>query len=189
MPVQAEAKKDENSDKAEAKGDEHAEASGRALRLDGSGQSPFTKEIPDADAEMKRGGEDPDGHEGEKKWVGEILRDVVVGGFAVREPAFGIKMPADEDESDESGDALEEIKVVADPRIRGNVGLAAEPDVDAIGAVKENGKKNEGPFDEGPVRDGLELTGDVIVFFSGDQGGAVGPEMFGEKGPDGDDTG
>jgi hypothetical protein len=55
--------------------------------------------------------------------------------------------------------------------------------------VIEHGKEDEGPFDEGTERDGLEVAGNFVIFCCRDEHGAVGPEMFGEESANGNDSG
>src|SRR5258708_4625867 len=189
MPVEAEADEDQHADETEGDGDDHAELTRGTLSLDGGGESPLAEKIPDADAEMERGGENADGGEEEEIRIGEELRDFGVGGFAVSEPALGVKMPGDVDEGDEAGVALGGVEPVPYPGIGGDVGLAAYPYIDAVTGVVEHGKEDEGPFDERAEGDGLEVAGDFVIFGSGDEDGAVGPEMSGEKSANGNDSG
>ncbi len=105
------------------------------------------------------------------------------------EPALGVEMPGDIKESDEARVALSGVEPVPYPGIRGDVGLAAYPYIEAVAGVVEHGKEDEGPFNERAKGDGLEVVGDLIVFGAGDENGAVGPEMFGEKSANGNDSG
>jgi hypothetical protein len=188
MPVQAEAEQDKDTDYSEGECDKHAKSPYGTLSGNGGSQPPLTSEIPDADAEMEGGGQDTDGHKEKEIGIGEILLDVEVGGLAVCEPALSVEMPADVEESDETGIALKGVEPVLDPGIGRDVGLAAEPDVNAVEAVEKHGKKNKGPFHKGTERDGLQLARDGIIFFGADESGAVGPEMFSQKGSDRDDS-
>ena len=188
MPVQAEAEQDKDTDNTKGKSDDHAKTANGALSGHGRRQPPLTGEIPDAHAEMEGRGEDADGHKEKEIRIGEIVLDVEVGGLAMGEPSLGVEMPADVEKSDEAGVALKGVKPVLHPGIRGDVGLAAKPDVNAIAAVVEHGKKNEGPFNKGTEGDGLELAGDVVIFSGADECGAVGPEMFGKESANRDDT-
>src|SRR5258708_17943309 len=189
MPVEAEADEDQHADDTEGDGDDHAEMSGGVLGFHGGSEAPLAKKIPDADAEVERGGENADGGEEEEIRIGEELRDFGVGGFAVSEPALGVKMPGDVDEGDEAGVALGGVEPVPYPGIGGDVGLAAYPYIDAVTGVVEHGKEDEGPFDERAKGDGLEVVGDLIVFGAGDENSAVGPERIGEKGANWYDSG
>ena len=189
MPIKTETDEDQQSDEAERKSDNHAELAGGALGFNGGGESPLTEKIPDADAQMEGGGEDTDGGEEEKIGVGEKLLDLGVGGFPVSEPALGVEMPCDVNEGDEAGVALRGVEPVPHPGVRGDVGLAAYPYIDAVAGVVKHGKEDEGPFDEGAEGDRLEIGRDLIVFKAGDEDGAVGPEMFGEECANGNDSG
>jgi len=188
MPVEAEADEDQDAYETEGDRDKYAELSGGALGSDGGGEAPLAKKIPDADAEMEGGGEDTDGGEEEEIGIGEKVFDFGVGGFAVSEPALGVEMPGDVGEGDEAGVALGGVEPVPYPGVRGDVGLAANPDVDAVAGVIEHGKEDEGPFDKGTERNGLEVAGDFVIFGSGDEDGAVGPEMFGKERADRNDS-
>jgi len=189
MPVEAKADENQHADNAEGDGDENAETSGCALSLNGGREPPLAKKIPDADAEMEGGGEDADGGEEEEIRIGEKLFYFGVGGFAVGEPALGVEMPGDVQEGDEAGVALGGVEPVPYPGIGGDVGFAAYPYIDAVSGVVEDGEEDEGPFDERAEGDGLEVAGDFVIFGSGDEGGAVGPEMFGEERANGNDSG
>jgi len=179
MPIETETDEDQDTNETECEGDEHAELTGGALGFDGGGKSPLTQEIPDADAKMEGRGENADGSEEEEIRIGEKVFDFGVSGFAVGEPALSVKMPGDVGKGDETGVALGGVEPVPYPGIRGNVGLAADPDVDAVAGMVEHGEKDESPFDEGAERDGLEFGGNLIIFKAGDEDCAVGPEMFG----------
>src|SRR5882762_8917114 len=166
MPVEAEADEDQDTNETEGEGDDHAELTGGALGFDGGGESPLTEKIPDANAEMERGGENADGSEEEEVRIGEEVLDFGVGGFAMSEPALGVEMPCDVGEGDEAGVALRGVEPIPYPGVGGDVGFASNPDVDAVAGVIEHGKENEGPFDEGTERDGLEVAGDFVVLLS-----------------------
>jgi len=189
MPVEAEADEDQNAYETERERDDHAELAGGALGFDCSGESPLAEEIPDANAEVERRGEDADGSEEEKVRIGEKVLDFGIGGFAVSEPALRVEMPGDVGKGDEAGVALDGVEPVPYPGVRRDIGFTANPDVDAVAGVVEHGKEDERPFDEGTEWDGLEIAGDFVVFCGGDEDGAIGPEMFGEKGANGNDSG
>ena len=189
MPVQAKADQNQNADDAKNHSNENAETAGGALGPNGSRKTPFAQEIPDADAKMEGGSEDADDHECKKPRVGKVVCNVVIRGAAMGEPAFGIEMPADINEGDQTGVALERVKPVLHPGIGRDVGLTANPDVDAVKAVIEHRKKNEAPFDEGTERNGLEFAGDFVIFNGADERRTVGPEMLSEECANGDDAG
>jgi hypothetical protein len=188
MPVQAEAEQDKDTNYPEGESDKHAKSPDGALSGHGHSQPPLTGEIPDPDTEMEGRGQDTEGHKEKEIGIGQIMLDVEVGGLAVSEPAFGIEMPADVEESDEAGIALQGVQPVLDPGIGRDVGLAAEPDVNAVEAVEKHGKKNEGPFNKETERDGLKLARNGVIFIGTDESGAVGPQMFSQKSSDWDDS-
>src|SRR5260370_41999232 len=97
------------------------------------------------------------------------------------EPALGVEMPGDIKECDEARVALSGVEPVPYPGIRGDVGLAAYPYIEAGAGVVEHGKEDEGPFNERAKGDGLDVVGDLIGFGAGDGNGAVGPEKFGAR--------
>src|SRR5690242_20382166 len=103
MPVEAEADEDQNAYETEGDGDDHPEMPGGVLGFDGRGESPFAEEIPDADAEVEGRGENADGGEEQEIRIGEKVFDFGIGGFAVREPALGVKVPGDVGEGDKAG--------------------------------------------------------------------------------------
>src|SRR5271167_1980885 len=100
------------------------------------------------------------------------------------EPAFGVKMPADINERDEAGIALERVEPIFYPRIRRDVGIPAKPDINAVSAVIQHGKENKCPFHERTKWNGLQFAGNGVVFFGRNENSAVGPEMLGKKCPD-----
>src|SRR6185369_11144912 len=61
------------------------------------------------------------------------------------------------------------------------IGLAAQPNVNAIATVKEDGQNDDREFNKRTERNGLQLLRNGIVFVRADQNGAVGPEMLGQK--------
>ena len=189
MPVEAEADENQNAYETECEGDDHAESPGGALGFHGGGESPLAEEIPGADAQMEGGGENADGGESKKIRIHEEVLNFVVSGAAVGEPTLRVKMPGDVREGDEAGVALGGVEPVPYPGVGGDVGLAAYPYIDAVAGVIEHREENEGPFDEGAEGDSLEIRRNLIVFEAGHEDGAVGPEMFGEKRADGNDSG
>src|SRR5580704_2146712 len=132
MPVVAETDQDQNSDHAENQSNGNSQASGKTLCVHGSGQTPFAKKIPDADAEMEGGRKNSDHGEREKPWIMEKVLDFRVGRFAVGHPTLGIQVPADINEGDQTGVALRGEKPISYPGIGREVGFAANPDVHAV---------------------------------------------------------
>ena len=155
----------------------------------GGGKSPLAKKIPDAHAQMKRRGEHTNHEKREIPRIWQIIGDRCVGGTAVGDPALGVKVPADINEGHEPGPTLQGVEPVAHPRILRNVRLAAQPDINAVTAVIQNGQKNKHPFHKNSVRNGLQILGSLIVFLRADQGRAVGPEMLGQKCANGNNSG
>src|SRR5579863_4534888 len=146
MPVVTETDQDQNADSAENQRHRKSEAAGEALRIRGCGQTPLAEEIPDTDPEMKGRGENSDQSKGEKPRILEKMLDFHVGGFAVSEPALRVEMPADINERNESGVALRAVKPIPHPRIRRDVGPAANPDVDAVERMENQRQENSAPF-------------------------------------------
>src|SRR5271154_2396720 len=73
---------------------------------------------------------------------------VGVGRHAVAQVAFGVEMPTDEDEGDNSGPALQDIEPVCHPGMTDRVRFALPPDVHAVKAVEEERNPENGGFDE-----------------------------------------
>ena len=65
MPIKTKTDQNQNSDKAKRHAHQHAKLPGSALRLHRCGESPFAKEIPDADTQMERRSENANGEKGE----------------------------------------------------------------------------------------------------------------------------
>src|SRR5215469_743161 len=189
MPIEAKADQNQDADKTEGERDENAELSRGMLRLDRDGESPLAEEIPDADAQMKGAGENADQRKGQEVWIHEEVPDFVVGGTAMRGPALRVEMPGDVNESDQAGVALRGIEPIPYPGIRGDVGLAAQPDINPVKRVVKHRKEDGGPFDEWAERDGLQFVGNLIVFCTGDKNRTIRPEMLGEEGAYGNDAG
>src|SRR6266852_3244181 len=179
MPVQAETNQDQHANEAESESNYKAQLSGQALRFRRRSQSPLTKKVPNADAQMKGGGQHPKNGKCQRIRIGQKMIHFRVGGFAVGEPALGIKMPADIGEGDQAGVALHSVEPVPYPRIVGYVGFSAYPYIDAVTRVEQHGEEDSDPFDKWPERNGLQLARDFIVLRRAHQNCAVGPEMFG----------
>ncbi len=143
--------------------------------------SRLAKKIPDADAQMKGRSQ----HTNYEKC--EIPRDSANQSGRLRRwnGQWVIQRRCKDasriNESDESGPALQGVEPIAHPRILRNVGLSTQPDVHAITAVIQNGQKNEQPFHENSIRNGLQVFGSLIIFLCADQGRAIRPEMLGEE--------
>jgi len=107
MPVETEAENNQDANQAEPHTNNCAETTGGALRTAGGCEPPFTKKIPDADAEMKRRCQDTQNHEGERPGILHLQRDVLVGRFAVGKPPFSVQMPTYVGESEGYWDTLD----------------------------------------------------------------------------------
>src|ERR1700688_4053669 len=125
MPVQAKTENYQNSDDAENDADQNSELPGGALRASSGGESPLAKKIPDAYTKVKRRSQHTDHEKCEIPGTQQIIRDGCVGGASMGDPALSVKMPADINESDESGPALQGVEPVAHPGILRNVRFPA----------------------------------------------------------------
>src|SRR5262249_46337004 len=114
----------------------------------------------------------------QKQGILHVLINSVEIGQPVRLKPLCVEMPADENESDQTGISLECVHPVPYPRILRNVGLAAKPNVNAVAAVEENRENDDRKFDKRPERNALQFLRNRIVLLRTDQNGAVRPEMF-----------
>src|SRR5260370_38117702 len=117
MPVESEAKNDQNAHQAECYSYDRAESSGGSLRLHRCGQAPLAQEIPDAGSEMERRGEYASDKERQVPRILQVLRDVCVRRSAMPEPPFGVKVPPDVGEGDPSCVAAQRVQTLPCPRI------------------------------------------------------------------------
>src|SRR5215467_3974397 len=99
----------------------------------------------------------------------------------MREPPLGVKVPADINKGNQARITLQCVKPVLHPRILRNVRLASPPDVDSVAAVKQNRQHDHEQFDQRPEWNGLQISGNGIVFVDADQSCAIGPEMLRQK--------
>ena len=102
--------------------------------------------------------------------------------------ALAVYVLRDVGEGDEACIALRDVHPIAGPGVVDDVGLAAEPDVDAVDAVIEDGQKDEDPFeyaDEGQAVEELDL---VAIGDGAFEGFEVGQDVLEEKCADGDDA-
>src|SRR6266480_5571801 len=97
------------------------------------------------------------------------------------EPALGIKMPANIAKRYDARVSLGKVEPIPHPRIRRHVRLAAQPNVNAVAAMEQQGKKNASPFHDQAERNGLKFLRSRVVFLSAYKRGAVGPEMLRQK--------
>src|SRR6266849_6877096 len=98
-------------------------------------------------------------------------------------------MPADVRECHQSGISLRGVKPVPHPRVRRNIRLAPEPNITAIAAVIQHREKNNEPFHCETEWDSLKFPRFLVVKIRTDQRVTVGPEMFRQECPYGNDAG
>src|SRR5216683_6417460 len=189
MPVESETNNNQNADDAKRHSNKRAKASRRLLRLHSGRQPPLAQEIPDARAEMKRRSEDSYDKKGQVPRILHVFRNVRIRRSAMREPALRVKMPANVRKRDDARVSLRRVEPIPYPRIRRDIGFAAQPNVNAIAAVKKHGKKNSSPFHNQAERNGLQFLRSCVVFLRAYECGAVGPEMLRQKCPNGKDAG
>src|SRR5580693_9203121 len=178
MPIEPEAKNDQDTDDPKRHSNECAEASRSLLRPDGGSESPLAGEIPDSHAEMERRGENSNHKKRQVPGILHVLGNIFVRGLAVGEPALRIQVPCDVSESNQSGVTLCGVKPIPYPRIGGDVGLALDPNINSVAAVKKHWQKNGSPFHKEAERNSLQFLGSGVVFRAAHQSGAVGPEML-----------
>src|SRR5713226_9973475 len=117
MPIESKTNNNQDPDYAECHSHKRAESPRRPLRFDGGGQAPLAKEIPDARAEMERRSEHADDEKHQVPRVLHVFGHVGIRGPAMREPALGVKMPANIRKRDDARVSLRGIKPVPYPRI------------------------------------------------------------------------
>ncbi len=91
------------------------------------------------------------------------------------------------DDGDEAGVSLGGVHPIAGPGVVDDVGLAAEPDPNAVEAVIEDGQEDEDPLedtDEGKAVEELDL---VAIGDGAFEGLEVGEDVLEKEGADGDD--
>src|SRR5205809_796815 len=98
-------------------------------------------------------------------------------------------MPSNIGERDQAGIPLQREQPILYPWILRNVGLPAQPDINAISAMKQNGEKNKRPFHKNAKRNGLQGLRRLVVLPNPNQCCAVGPKMLGQKRSNGNYTG
>src|SRR5213595_3492376 len=103
----------------------------------------------------------------------------------MREPALGIKMPANIGERDDARVSLGQVEPIPHPRIRRHVRLAAQPNVNAVAAMEQQGKKNASPFHDQAERNGFKLLRSRVVFLRTYKCGAVDQKCSAKNAPTG----
>src|SRR3954447_1337857 len=181
MPIQPKAKDNQDTDQSKSAADENSQLSSSTLCTRGRCKTPFAKEIPNTDAEMKRGRQHANHKKRQIPRIREISRDRRIGGTPVRDPSLRIQMPSDVGECDQPCVALQREQPILHPRILRNVGLSAEPDINSVHTVEQNWQKNERPFDKKAKWNGLKRLRSLVVLPRADQRGAVRPEVLRQK--------
>ena len=157
------------------------------------GDAPLGGEEPDAVGEVPADGDHGDDVDGEHPGVGELhaalwrrrRRDARE---ADAHEALASDVLGDVGEGDEAGVALGGVHPVAGPGVVDDVRLAAQPDLDAVEGVIEDGQKDEDPLqhaDQGQAVEELDLGSVGEGAFEGLE---VGEEVLEQEGADGDDA-
>src|SRR5580698_8186584 len=134
MPAVAEADGDREAYDGEGDRDNHTKIAGGALRANRRGESPLAKEIPYADAQMHRRRRHTDHVKPKIQRMRQLKLYTGESGIAARQKSFGVNVPENKDERDQSGIALKRVHPIADPWIFRYVVLPFDPNVDAIAA-------------------------------------------------------
>ena len=100
--------------------------------------------------------------------------------------ALAVEVLGDVGEGDEAGVALGGVHPVAGPGVVDDVGLAAEPDPDAVEGVIEDGQKDEGPLKDADQGEAVEEFDLGSVGEGAFEGLEVGEDVLDEEGADGD---
>ena len=114
--------------------------------------APLGGKEPDAVGEVPADGDHGNHVDGEHPWVGEFVLDFgkghagIVGQIGAGE-TLADDVLNDVEERDEAGVALGEVHPVASPGVVNDIGFAAQPDVDAIDAVIEDGQEDKDPLE------------------------------------------
>ncbi len=155
--------------------------------------APLGGEEPDAVSEVPADGDHGDDVDGQHPGVGELLLHLGEGGVGMlgqadAHEALAEDVLGDVGEGDEAGVALGDVHPVAGPGVVDDVGLAAQPDPDAVEGVIEDGQKDEDPLqdaDQGQAVEELDLGSVGEGAFEGLE---VGEQVLQEEGADGDDA-
>src|SRR4051812_12733590 len=85
--------------------------------------------------------------------------------------------------------ALGDVKPVAGPGGIHDIRLAAQPDVQAVNAVIEDGDEDEGPFEHADQGQGIEELDLRGIGHGAFEGFEIGEDVLDEEGTDRDDSG
>src|ERR1700723_20438 len=181
MPVEPETQNNEDADHTKYDTYEHAKLPRGSLGAHCRRQSPFAQKIPDTDTEVKRRRKHTDQEKRQIQRIRHVVRDRHIGRLTVCQPALGVKVPGDINESDQAGVTLEREKPVFHPGISRHVRLPLQPYIDAVSGVVQKRKKNEAPFGNQSKRNRLKSLRRFVVLLRAHQSGAVRPKMLGEE--------
>ena len=123
--------------------------------------APLGGEEPDAVREVPADGDHGDDVDGEHPGIRQLMLHLGEGrvgifGQADAHEALAKDVLDDVSEGDEAGVALGHVHPVAGPGVVDDVGLAAQPDVDAVDAVIEDGQEDEDPLEHADQRQAVE---------------------------------
>ncbi len=177
MPAVAEANDNCDAHENHDGADGRAEKSRGALRFHCRCESPLADEIPNADAEMHGARSDANQEECEEPRILHGVVNVGVGGHAVREETFVVKMPGDKYECEQARPALNGEHPVADPRIRRDIIFAARPNVKSVERVIRKRHPDHQNFDGDAPGNGLQVSGLMVVIRFADQRITIRPNM------------
>src|SRR5229473_1612473 len=90
-------------------------------------------------------------------------------------------MPANIRKRDDARVSLRRVQPVPYPGIRRDIRFSAQPDVNAVSAMKQHRQKNRSPFHDQAERNRLQLLRYGVVFLCTHQRRAVGPKMLRQK--------
>src|SRR5664280_1022037 len=189
---------DEGPDAGETH-DEQDDAEGCAcvaetLACDFAGSdTPLGGEEPDAIGEVPANGDHGDDIDGEHEGIGEFVLDLGEGGAGVLREADAHEtltedVLADVEDCDEARVALRDIHPVAGPGVIDHVRLAAEPDVDAVESVIQDGQEDEDPLEDADQGQRIEKLDLRSVGDGAFERFEVRQQVLEKKGADGDDA-
>src|SRR5271167_2434813 len=106
-----------DANESKAHGNSRAEPTRRALRRDANRNSPLAREIPQPVAQMKRSTGDSDDVKSQVPGIHHAALHVGVRSDAMSQKPLRVQMPADKNESDNPGPALQHVQPVRHPRV------------------------------------------------------------------------
>src|SRR5580700_1433368 len=121
--------------------------------------------------------------------IAHALGYIGIRGHAASAESLDPHMPADENEGDDAGPALQQPEPVGHPRMADGVGLPCPPYIEAVKSMEKNRQPDSQRFDDDAPGNSLQIAGGFVVFPDADERVAIGPEMLGEECANGDDSG